>query len=118
MQKSAARIICGRNYESYSGTLSELGMITLAERRAILCLKFAKKSLKIENFGHLFPVHSKRHDMKTRKSDFYKVCKSHGQRYYKSAIPAMQRMLNRDIKDQQEALKKLIKVSVTNKLCL
>ena len=93
-------------------------MTTLAERRALLCLKFAKKSLKIENFGHLFPVHSKRHDMKTRKSDFYTVCKSHGQRYYKSAIPAMQRMLNRDIKDQQEALKKLIKVSVTNKLCL
>ena len=118
VQKAAVRIICGKNYESYSGTLSELGMVTLAERRAKLCLKFAKKSLKIENFGHLFPKNNKRHDMKTRKSDFIKICNSYGQRYYKSAIPSMQRMLNRDIKDQKESLKKLTKVSVTNKLCL
>ena len=54
VQKSAVRIICGNNYESYSGTLSELGMERLSERRRILCLKFAKKSLKVENFGHFF----------------------------------------------------------------
>ena len=118
VQKAAVRIICGKNYESYSGTLSELGMVTLAERRAKLCLKFAKNSLKIENFRHLFPKNSKEHEMRTRKSDFFKICNISGQRYLKSAIPSMQRMLNRDIRDQQESLERLTKVSVTNKLCL
>ena len=56
--------------------------------------------------------------MRTRKGEFYKVSKSYGARYAKSAIPSMQRMLNRDIKDQQEIMKKLKKLSVTNKLCL
>ena len=90
-------------------------MTTLAERRALLCLKFAKKSLKIENFGHLFPKNTKEHEMRTRKGELYKVSKSYGARYFKSAIPSMQRMLNRDIKNQQEIMKKLF---VTNKLCL
>ena len=118
VQKAAVRIICGKNYESYSGTLSELGMVTLAERRAKLCLKFAKKSLKIENFGHLFPKNNKRHDMKTRKSDYYKVSKSYSKRYLQSAIPSMQRLLNRDKREQRESLRKLIDCSVTSKLCL
>ena len=118
VQKSAVRIICGKNYESYSDTLSELGMKRLSERRKILCLKFAKKSLKVENFGHLFPVNSKSHGMNTRKSDFYKVSKSYSKRHLQSAIPSMQRQLNRDIKEQRESLKKLISCSVTSKLCL
>ena len=32
VQNSAVRIICGKNYESYSDTLSELGMMRLSER--------------------------------------------------------------------------------------
>ena len=118
VQKSAVRIICGKNYESYSDTLSELGMKRLSERRNILCLKFAKKSLKVENFGHLFPVNSKSHGMNTRKSDYYKVSKSYSKRHLQSAIPSMQRQLNRDIKEQKESLKKLVNCSVTSKLCL
>ena len=118
VQKSAVRIIFGKNYESYSDTLSELGMKSLAVRRNILCLKFAKKSLKIENFGHLFPLNSKSHNMKTRDSNCYKVSKSYGKRYQQSAIPSMQRLLNRDMKEQKESLRKLSRYSVTSKLCL
>ena len=111
-------IICGKNYESYSDTLSELGMQRLSERRNILCLKFAKKSLKIDNFGHLFPLNSKFHDMKTRNSDYYKVSKSYSKRYLQSAIPSMQRLLNRDKREQKESLRKILDCSVTSKLCL
>ena len=119
VQKAAVRIICGKNYESYSGTLTELGMTNLKERRDLLCLKFAKKSLKVENFGHLFPISTKSHEMRTRKSDVYKVCKAFGRRYLKSAVPSMQKMLNRDIRDQLQTLKKLKQSSsVSNKLCL
>ena len=113
VQKAAVRIIYGKTYESYSNTLKELGMVNLAERRDILCLKFAKKSLKIENFGHLFPINSKRHDMKTRHCDIYKINKGHSKRYLQSAIPSMQRILNRDKQKQVDALKQISKVIVT-----
>ena len=119
LQKAAIRIINGKQYESYSSTLKELGMVSLAERRDILCLKFAKKSLKVENFGHLFPVSSKSHEMKTRHSDIFKINKGFGKRYMQSAIPSMQRILNRDKQKQVEALKQISKVflSPTNFAC-
>ena len=50
--------------------------------------------------------------------EFFRVNKSYGARYSNSAIPAMQRMLYRDISNQQESLKKLKQVFVTNQLCL
>ena len=56
-------------------------MKRLSERRNILCINIRKKSLKVENFGHLFPSNSKSHDMNTRKSDYYKVSKSYSKRY-------------------------------------
>ena len=56
----------------------------------MLSLKFAKKILKIENFRHSFHKNTKEHEMRTRKSGFYKVSKSYGTRYLKSAIPSMQ----------------------------
>ena len=119
VQKAAVRIIFGQNYESYSNTLRELGLVSLAERRNILCLKFAKKSLKVENFGHLFPTSSKSHEMKTRHSDIFKINKVFGKRYMQSAIPSMQRILNRDKQKQVQALKQLSKVflSPTNFAC-
>ena len=91
----------------------------------MLCLKFAKKSLKVENFKHLFPINSKQHKMKTRENDLYTVNNGFSARYQKPAIPGMQKILNRDRKEQLTALKKLkIKTLlssycfVTNKLCL
>ena len=107
------RSIYGKKYESYTNPPKELGMVSLAERRDILCLKFAKKSLKVENFGHLFPVSSKRHDMQTRHCDIYKINKGYSKRYMQSAIPSMQRILNRDKQKQVEALKQISKVFVS-----
>ena len=71
VQKSAIRIIFGKPYESYSQTLKELGIMRLCERREIICLKFAKNSLKLNNFKRLFPVHTNLHDMKSRKKEKY-----------------------------------------------
>ena len=109
VQKPAMRIIYGKSYESYSKTLKELGMVSLAERRDFLCLKFAKKSLKVENFGRLLPISSKGHKMKTR--HWY------SKRYMQSAIPSMQRILNRDKQKQVEALKQISVLSPTNFAC-
>ena len=103
VQKSVVRVICGKNYDSYSETLKELNI----QRRDLLCLKFAKKSLKVENFKHLFLINSNEHSMKTRGNNLYKVNSGFSERYRKSAIPAMQKILNRDTKEQLKALKKL-----------
>ena len=80
----------------------------LCERREIICLKFAKYSLKLNNFKRLFPVHTNLHDMKTRKKEKYEVSKCHGKRYEVSTIPSMQKMLNRDYLKQKKALKSLL----------
>ena len=62
VQKAAVRIINGRPYESYSETLKDLGIMRLSERRENICLKFAKNSMKLNNFQQLFPKHSNTHE--------------------------------------------------------
>ena len=108
VQKSAIRIILGKPYESYSQTLKELVIMRLSERREIICLKFAKNSLRLDNFKRLFPEHVKLHDMKTRKKKKYEVSKCYGKRFEISSIPSMQKMLNRDYLKQKTALKSLL----------
>ena len=44
VQKAALAIIMGENYSSYSNALKKLDMETLVDRRAALCLSFAKKA--------------------------------------------------------------------------
>ena len=52
---------------------------------------------------------SKKHSMKTRGNDFHTVNSGFSARYKRSAIPAMQKILNRDRKEQLSAQKKLQK---------
>ena len=56
VQKAAVRIIKGRAYESYcyTETLKELGIMRLSKRRDIICLKFAKNSMKLSNLSKFF----------------------------------------------------------------
>ena len=93
--------------ESYTEALKELNIKRLSERREMICLKFAKNSLRINNFNQLFPRQRNEHDMKTRQQNEYHVSMSHGKRYAISAIPSMQKLLNKDIKKQKMFLKQL-----------
>ena len=81
VQKAAVRIINGRPYESYTETLKNLGIMRLSARRDIICLKFAKNSMKLNNFKHLFPKHSNMHEMVTRQQEKYHVVKSNSIEY-------------------------------------
>ena len=108
VQKSAVRIILGKSYESYTETLKELDMKRLSERRDWICLKFAKTSLRLENFKRLFPMQKNNHDMETRHHERYNVVRSYSKRYAVSAIPCMQKLLNKEHKKQREALKSLL----------
>ena len=53
----------------------------LSERRELICIKFAKNSLRLDNFKQLFPRHKNDHDMETRRQGEYHVSMSHGNRY-------------------------------------
>ena len=107
VQKSAVRIIFGKPYESYTDTLKELNIMRLSERRELICLKFAKNSLRLDNFKQLFPKHSNDHGMKTRNNEAYHENMSNGKRYAVSAVPNMQKLLNKERNKQRILLKRL-----------
>ena len=73
-------MILGKPYESYTEALRELGIMRLSERRDLVCLKFAKTSLRLENFQKLFPVQTNVHNMVTRQNERYHVKRSYGKR--------------------------------------
>ena len=66
----------------------------LKDRRVHLCLKFAKKCLVNEKTENIFPLTKKQHNMETRKEEKFKVNFAKTERYRKSSIPYMQRLMN------------------------
>ena len=96
IQKSAVKVILKDKYTSYKKALSELNLEPLSKRREILCLRFAKKSLKLLNFKQMFPLSKKLHCMKQRKGRKFVQNHASTERYRKSAIPYMQRLLNEE----------------------
>ena len=68
IQKSAMKVILKDQYKDYKSALSQLKLESLSKRREILCLKFAKKCLKLNKFKRMFPMNNKSHSMKQRKS--------------------------------------------------
>ena len=115
IQKSAVKLILKENYENYESALKLLNLDTLFKRREKLCLRFAKKCLKIENFKQLLPVRKSKHDMRKRKSEKFLIKNIETERYKKSAIPAMQKMLN----DEEKKMRSLLSNSnfVTRESC-
>ena len=96
VQKVALRIILKDAYENYKSALFTCSLLTLKERRNALCLSFAKKCIKNERTSDMFPLNSQSYD--TRHMEKFFVTKAKGNRLAKSAIPHMQKLLNRNTK--------------------
>ena len=96
VQKSAVRIILGKDFENYEDALVKADLESLENRREELCKKFAEKCLKNEKAKSIFPVREKTHNMNTREEESFNVNFAHTGRLMKSAIPYMQRILNKD----------------------
>ena len=105
VQKSALKVILKDKYKDYKNALLTLNIESLYDRRESLCLKFAKKGLKLELFKKLFPVQKTLHVMEKRSSEKFTVNSARTKRYFKSSIPSMQRMLNNYEKDLKRALR-------------
>ena len=97
VQKVACKIILGEHYLDYTQALKNLNLENLVERRDKLCLKFAQKCLKHPRAKSLFP-RAKKITYDTRSHDTYFVQPAKTDRLKNSAIPQMQRALNRKAK--------------------
>ena len=93
IQKVALRIILQENYSNYTNALSLANLVTLKARRSILSKRFSIKCTKKERTKDMFPeaVHS----VETRFPEKYIVTKAKTSRLAVSAIPSMQRQLNK-----------------------
>ena len=102
VQKSALKIILKDHYTTYEEALKILNMDTLDKRREWLCRKFAKNCLRNEKMKKLFPLEIHHHNMKTRAQSFFKVNKARTNRYQRSTIPYLQRLLNADRNEKEK----------------
>ena len=102
IQKNALKIILKGSYVSYEQALDELKLESLYDRRELLCLKFAKKCTKSSQVKDMFPINPML-NMKMRHPEKYKVNMARTDRLKDSAIPFMQRLLNQDFLDKDQA---------------
>ena len=100
VQKSATKIIMGNKYSDYDNALKFLQIDRLSERRKKLCLNFAKKSVKHEKAGKIFPL--KQLKKQLRSNELYKVNFASTDRYQKSTIPFLQSLLNKEEKSKTD----------------
>ena len=94
VQKSALKVIMGKNYESYENACESLQIEDLSTRRTRLSLQFTKKCLNNNQLKTLFPRKVKKSKMATRHQDKFEVKFARTERLRKSAIPSMQKLLN------------------------
>ena len=96
VQKSALKLILRERYINYRNALNVIGIDSLEMRREKLCLKFAKACLKHEKLTDLFPKSKKDHSMDKRVKEVYSIRRANTERFRKSAIINMQKMLNNE----------------------
>ena len=94
VQKIACSIILSPNSYSYENSLRILNLESLSERREKLCLKFAKSCVKHPKMTKLFPCNPPIPRSLIHREKFY-VQPARTDRLKNSAIPQMQRALNR-----------------------
>ena len=111
VQKAALRLIMGDKYLGYEHALEHMNLDSLKERRVKMALSFAKKALKLENFSRFFPLNKAKHLMTKRNPDKYVINSANTERYKRSAVPFLQRLLNEDYAKQRKDLKCLLQVN-------
>ena len=92
IQKIALRLIFGPKYGCYENALNLANLPTIENRYHMLLLRFALKCSKNPKTANMFPP--ARNIEKTRSHEKYQVPMARKERYFKSAIPTMARLLN------------------------
>ena len=105
VQKSALKVILGDRYRGYEDALKIMKIDSLEERRQKICLKFAQQCLRNEKMRDMFQRNKSDHTMQKRNTEKFTVKKGVTERFRKSAIPSMQRLLNKDDKRKRDIFK-------------
>ena len=93
IQKKALAIILGSEYKNYSNALRALSQETLHTRRTNLAYNFAVKCTENPRHSDLF-IENPRYSGNTNRKLKYIQPKCKTDRYYKSAVPFLTRLLN------------------------
>ena len=93
-------------------------MDSLEVRRENLCLKFAKVCVRNEKLSDIFPRNFKNHLMEKREREVFYVKKAKTERLKKSAVVNMQKLLNKDVKEKRETLRKISNYMPVNYDCM
>ena len=96
VQKAALKVILRNDYNDYEEALRLTGLQSLDSRRDMIGLRFVKNSLRNANFSKLFPLKKINHVMSVRNPLKYHINKANTERYKRSTIPYLQRLLNKD----------------------
>ena len=95
IQKKAFAIILGQHYQSYENALDTLNQDRLDIRRDSICLNFALKCTKSSQHYSMFPINTNfRENMRYVKKFLEPSCRT--SRHFKSPIPYMTRLLNKN----------------------
>lgn len=95
VQRRAVRIILGRDFTSYSNACSRLGLPSLSSRREDLTRAFATSLRRSDQFRSWLPPERGTISRRlTRSSNDLDLAHCNTERYKKSAIPYMIRLLN------------------------
>ena len=113
MQKCALKIILGSKYNSYEEALKETNLLSLEDRRQELCKKFAKNCIESDNerVNTIFRLKSKKHPMKTRKKENFKIDFAKSERLKTSAVTYMQRLINLNDNSNHQVIRRPEKIS-------
>ena len=84
----------GARYCDYENALLECNISNLVHRREQLCLMFAKSCIHSDRFSCWFQRNTSTHSMTVRNKRTYQETKARLERYNKSAIPYLTRLLN------------------------
>ena len=96
VQKSAVKTILNNSKIDYLKALSILDLEKLSDRRADLCEKFANKCLTNTKTKDWFKKKKKIHEMETRTQQRFEETLAKTERLKKSAIPMMEKTLNKN----------------------
>ena len=95
-QKTFAKLVLKEKYKNYELALNILNLETLENRRTILTKRFAVNGIMNNTLTDLFPLNKKKHEMKKRKPDLYKVNFANTERLKNASVVTMQKLLNQE----------------------
>ena len=99
IQSTCLKIILGEDYESYENALKITSLKSLFDRRCERMSKFAIRCVKDKFNSQIFPLNENEKNREVFKVNFARTKK-----YYNSAVPQCQRILNQLMKQKQNLI--------------